>query len=313
MAADLGGTQMRAALVGRDGRVHHRITRYTRADEGRARVVDRFVGMLRRTASSIATESPVGVGLSLASPVEPETGVMRNPPNLPGWDGYTLKPVLEQGLSLRVSAGNDATLAALAEHRYGAGRPYSHFVYMTLSTGIGGGLILDGKPYTGAGGYGGEVGHVTIDRNGPVCGCGNVGCLEAAASGTAVARLTRERLAAGQPATLLGDEEDGPDSERVFQAARLGDPLAKAVVQEVGASLGVGIVSLLNAFDPQAFVIGGGMSGSLDLLLPAVDQEIARHAMVHHREGVPIVKSELSDDAGMVGAAVLVFEAYGPG
>ena len=108
--------------------------------------------------------------------------------------------VLEQGLSLRVSAGNDATLAALAEHRYGAGRPYSHFVYMTLSTGIGGGLILDGKPYTGAGGYGGEVGHVTIDRNGPVCGCGNVGCLEAAASGTAVTRLTRERLAAGQPA-----------------------------------------------------------------------------------------------------------------
>ena len=219
---------MRVALIGRDGRVHHRIARRTRADEGRARVVDRFVGMLRRTASSIATESPVGVGLSLASPVEPETGVMRNPPNLPGWDGYTLKPVLEQSLSLRVSAGNDATLAALAEHRYGAGRPYSHFVYMTLSTGIGGGLILDGKPYTGAGGYAGEVGHVTIDRSGPVCGCGNVGCLEALASGTAVARLIRERLAAGQPATLLGDEEDGPDSERVFQAARLGDPLAKA-------------------------------------------------------------------------------------
>ena len=294
---------MRAAVVRRDGRVIRRAWEPTLAAEGRARVSGRLAAMLRQTAEAAPGEL-AGVGLSLASPVEPETGVMHSPPNLPGWDGYSLKPLLEEALSLPVSAGNDATLAALAEHRYGAGRPYDHFVYLTLSTGIGGGLVLDGKLYAGSGGYGGEVGHLTIDRGGPPCGCGNTGCLEAFASGTAVARLARQRLAAGEPSPHLGGE---PDAEAVFAAARQDDPLAAAVVREVGESLGVGIASLLNAFDPEAFVIGGGMSASLDLLLPAIQREAARRALPHGRRGVPIVTSELSDDAGLLGAAALAF------
>ena len=295
---------MRAAAVDEEGRVRGRVSQRTHAHEGRASVVERFVGMLLR-AGSIAPESPVGVGLSLASPVEPETGVMRNPPNLPGWDGYTLKPLLERRLSLPVSAANDATLAALAEHRYGAGSPYSSFIYITLSTGIGGGLILDGKPYLGARGFAGEVGHVTIDRGGPVCGCGNVGCLEALASGTAVARIARERIAAGGEKGLLHGHGGALDSEAVFRAARLGDPTAQEIVQEVGESLGAGIVSLMAAFDLEAFVVGGGMSESLDLLLPGIERRVALHAMEHHREGVPIVKSQLGDDAGLIGAGVM--------
>ena len=313
LVADLGGTRTRVALADRAGKVHHRVVAPTDAHTGREAVVARLLTALQGVASQVRREQLVGVGVSLAGPTDPQTGKMHNPPNLPGWDGYSLKPFLRERLSLEASFGNDANLAALAEHTHGAGRPYSHMVYMTLSTGIGGGVILDGRLYTGAHGYAGEVGHITIDRNGPVCNCGNVGCLEAMASGTAVARMAAERIASGEAAGFPGSKASAPDARAVFEAARSGDSVAKSIVREVSTNLGVGIVSLLHAFDPEAIVVGGGMSENLNLLLPGVDREIELHAMAHQRRGIPIVKSELGDDVGLIGAAVLAFEAYDGG
>ena len=311
LVADLGGTQMRVALVDRAGQMHHRSTASTDAHTGRDAVVERLVVAFEHAISETGPERPIGVGVSLAGPTDPETGVMHNPPNLPGWDGYSLKPLLETRLSLRASFGNDATLAAVAEHKHGAGRPFRHMVYMTLSTGIGGGVIIDGRLYTGARGYAGEIGHVTIDRNGPTCNCGNVGCLEAMASGTAMARMAAERLSSGEVTSLSGREGAAPDARAVFEAARSGDAVAEGIVQEVATNLGIGIVSLLHAFDPEAIVIGGGLSNSLDLLLPGITGEMERHVMAQQRGRVKIVKSELGDDVGLIGAAVLAFEASG--
>lgn len=289
LVADLGGTRMRAALADRLGRIHNRTTAPTRAHEGKEHVVKRFVALLQETASSIAPERPISVAVAQASPTDPNTGEMHNPPNLPGWNGYSLKPLLQDSFTLEASFGNDANLAALAEHEHGAGRPYSHMVYMTLSTGIGGGVILDGKLHTGAGGFAGEVGHISIDRNGPTCNCGNVGCLEAMASGTAVARMAKERIASGEVAESQWAAVGAPDARAVFEAARSGDPVAKSIVREVSTNLGIGIVSLIHAFDPEAIVIGGGLSNSLDLLLPGVTGEIELHAMAQQRGRVTIL------------------------
>ena len=313
LTADLGGTQIRVALVDRDGGIPNRYAAPTLAHLGRDEVVNRLVAALERVASVARPESLVGIGVSLAGPTDPETGVMYNPPNLPGWDGFSLKPVLEDRLSLRASLANDATLAALGEHVYGAWRGYSHLVYMTISTGIGGGIIVDGKLYTGHRGFAGEVGHITIDRNGPQCNCGNVGCLEALASGTAVARMAQERLAGGAASLLpemAGGDPKQVDARMVAEAAASGDALAQAIMGEVATSLGIGIVSLLHAFDPEVIVIGGGMSASLDLLLPGIAREIESHAMVQQRGKMPVVRSELGDNAGLLGAAALAFGAY---
>jgi len=204
LVADLGGTQMRVALVDRVGQMQHWSMAPTDAHTGRDAVVERLVYAFECAISEIRPERPIGVGVSLASPIDAGTGVMHNPPNLPGWDGYSLKSVLGERLSLRVSFGNDAALAAVAEHMHGAGRPYRHMVYMTLSTGIGGGVIIDGRLYTGARGYAGEIGHVTIDRNGPTCNCGNVGCLEAMASGTAHKSVRQRGCCSGRTGGIRG-------------------------------------------------------------------------------------------------------------
>ena len=310
LAADLGGTQIRVAIVDRQGGILERHAIPTLAQRPRDDVVRRFVEALKQVAENVEVVALAGVGVSLASPTDPETGVMYNPPNLPGWDGFSLKPVIEAELSLDASCANDATLAALAEQKYGAGRGYKHLIYMTLSTGIGGGIVIDGRLYTGRGGFAGEVGHITVDRNGPRCNCGNVGCLEAVASGTAVARMARERIGAGGASVLSGVAQDRLDARAVADAARSGDALAMAMMDEVGVSLGCGIVSLLNIFDPEVIVVGGGLSQSLDLLERGIAGEIEAHAMAHHRGRMPIVKSELGDDVSLLGAAGLAFDAY---
>lgn len=315
LVADLGGTRTRVALVDRDGTIVQRHATETLASEGRDRVMNRLAEALEYVANTTDRKTLVGIGLSVASPTDPETGEMYNPPNLPGdeWHLFSPKPMLEERFSLPVSLANDATLGAIGEHAYGAGRGYKNMIYMTISTGIGGGVIMDGKLYTGWKGFAAEIGHITIDRNGPLDNCGNVGCLEVLASGTAIARMARERLDAGRTSTLPdiaeGDLEN-IDARMVADAAKSGDDLSKELMDEAATNLGIGIVSLMHVFDPEAIVVGGGMTQNLDMLLPGITREIRRHAMAHLRERNPIVLSELGDDVSLLGAAALSFETY---
>ena len=311
LVADVGGTRTRVALVDATGAIVVRHSAETLAREGRAAVMNRLADALEYVASERRTEIK-GVGLSLASPVEPGTGVMYNPPNLGSeWHLFTPIPMLQERLSLPVYAENDATLGALGEHAFGAGRGCDNMVYMTVSTGIGGGIIIGGNLYTGTNGFGGEIGHMTIDQNGPLDNCGNVGCLEALASGTALARMAQERIEAGERSVMLafaGGDIKAVDARIVVQAAQQDDALAQSLMQEVGRSLASGIITLMHIFDPQLIVIGGGLGQNLDMFMPTIESEVKSRAMAHFQGEVPVAKSQLGDDVSLLGAAALVFK-----
>ena len=314
LAADIGGTNIRVALFDREGRISHRRSVLTEASQGKDAALERLADAMEAVKALAEPDTLVGAGVSLAGPTDPDTGVMYDPPNLPGWDGFSPVPVLEERLSLSVAAANDASLGALAEHRYGAGRGHRHIIYMTVSTGIGGGIVVDGELYTGSRGFAGEIGHISIASDGPRCNCGNAGCLEVMASGTAVARIAQERLAAGEASTLLDDAQGDlsrVDAPMVAEGAKAGDELARSIMDQVATNLGVGLVSLLHIFDPDVIAIGGGMSQNLELLLPGIAAEIDRHAMSQHRGRMPVVKTELGDDVSLLGAATLAFTTFG--
>ena len=307
LAADVGGTNMRAAIVGEDGHIQERRSVPTMADEPVKAVMDRFLALMTEVRGTVDSDEVVGAGVAVAGPTEPQTGTMRNPPNLPQFDGYSPKRALEEALELPAVVANDATLAALGEHRYGAGRGYDDLIYMTISTGVGGGVVMGGRLYHGARGFAAEVGQMVIDPDGPECSGGNRGCVEALCSGTAVARIANERLAAGEDSVLTDEGGRGVDSRMVVDAARAGDGFSMRVLEEVGANLGICLVNLLHVLDPEIIVIGGGMSNALDLMLPSIDAEIDRRYMIKEGARARIVKSEIGDEVGLLGAAAAVF------
>ena len=315
LVADLGGTQTRVALVDAAGAVAARHSTETLAREGRDAVMNRLAEALEHVASFDTSSSITGVGLSLASPVEPETGVMYNPPNLgPEWHMYTPIPFLRERLNLPVVAENDATLGAVGEHAYGAGRGCGNMVYMTVSTGIGGGVIINDRLYTGTNGFGGEIGHMTIDQNGPTCNCGNIGCLEALASGAALARMSQAGLRAGESSImpeLAGGEIDAVDARIVVQAARRDDKFALSLMRQATHSLASGIISLMHIFDPELIVIGGSLGQNLEEFMPIIESEVKNHSMAHFQGAFPIAMSQLGDDVSLLGAAALVFSRTG--
>jgi glucokinase len=225
---------------------------------------------------------------------------------------FPMKARLEKEFGISVFVGNDANLAALGEQHYGAGRGVKHMIYMTISTGVGGGIIADGKLYLGWRGFAGEVGHQTLEARGPLCRCGNIGCLEVLAAGPAILRDARAALHGGRDSRLRamvnGDLEklSGP---MVMQAAREGDSLARELYERAGFYIGLEIVNLLHAFDTQFFVLGGSVAvHAWDFLYPSMVAALDKHAMPSMRRGVRIVQAQLGDDVGLLGAAALAID-----
>jgi len=310
LALDLGGTRFRLALVDQTGKLHRRFVALTHAEDGREQVLRRIKEAAREMTSSVGLETVQGMGIAAPGPIDPVSGVLLTPPNLPGWENTPLKSLFEEEFRFPVYVGNDANLAALGEHRYGAARGVDDFVYITISTGIGGGIISGGRLLLGAKGLAGEVGHMTIDLQGPQCSCGNTGCWEAMASGSAIARTAIERIKGGRESvitSLVGAELEKVTAETVEQAARSGDPLAQEVMAEAGTLIGVGLVNLIHIFNPRLIVIGGGVSKAGDLIFEPARRIIAQRAMPPFRE-VEIIPAALGDDAGLLGAAVLVLD-----
>ncbi len=311
LAADIGGTRMRAALIDTNGRVAQRRAQDTNGIHGPEQAMERLADDLKGLASSASPQSIVGLGLAVASSFDTTRGVMFSPPNLPAWHNFAPGAYLKRKLGYKTFARNDANLAVLGELRFGAGRGLRHLVYLTISTGVGGGIIIDGKMYEGYRGMGAELGHMTIEKDGPLCGCGNRGCLEALASGTAIARTAREGLASGKSSSLLalaGGDINKVDARVVGQAARAGDAFAREIMRDASYNIGVTIAGLLNFFDPEMVILGGGVSNDLDMMMPFIMEAVRTRTMAHNREPVPIVRSRLGDDAGLVGAAALAFD-----
>ncbi|MFB3816743.1 MAG: ROK family protein [Candidatus Methylomirabilales bacterium] len=303
LAIDIGGTKLAAGIVERSGGILARGEVPTRAADGPEAVLDRIVALGTRLLGDPAARGVTGVGVCSPGPLDRAAGVVLSPPNLPGWDRVPLVSRLRAAFGLPVVLDNDANAAALAEFRYGAGRGACSLAYFTVSTGIGGGIVLDGKLRHGVGDAAGEFGHMTVLPDGPACPCGNRGCLETLASGTAIARAARERLSGPAPSRL----RDVPDvtAAEVARFAAAGDRVAREVWERAVRFLAQGVATVVTILAPERVVLGGGVTEAGELLFAPLREEVRRRVGLVPVEKIPIVRAALRRDVGILGAAAL--------
>ena len=285
----------------------------TQADEGPQSVINRIFSAIDHLLSlrNIEPAKLDSISIAAAGVIDFDKGVITASPNLPGWYDIPLRGIVREKYGVNTFLINDADAAALGEHRFGAGKGVNTLVYLTVSTGIGGGIIINGKLHTGLHGSAGEIGHMTIDVNGPKCNCGNVGCWETLASGTAMAKEAIRRISQGEKSSLteiVDGKIENITAEEVSLAAQGGDSLALEVISKVATYLGVGMVNLVNIFDPEMIIVGGGMAKMGDLLLSPARQVVRERAFTLSAQAVRIVPAKLGDDAGVLGAAVFAFQ-----
>lgn len=328
IGVDLGGTKIYTALADKEGKILSEIKVPTEAHRGKEHVIKLIcdtVAEVQRQAGAAGEVLAVGIGAP--GPLDARQGVIHFAPNLQ-WRDVPIKAILEKELNLPVAVDNDANLAALGEYVYGAGRGTQHMVYVTVSTGVGAGLILKGELYHGVGFGAGEIGHMIVDPGGPRCGCGNYGCLEALASGTAMAREARRLVETGAGAGILAEAgsskegavkegavkegaiEEGTVKEAITaevlgRAAARGDGEAVAILNQAGSALGIGLANVINLLNPEVIVLGGGALGVGRPLWEAMEREVDCRSVEASRRQVRIVKAELDGLQGLMGAIAL--------
>jgi glucokinase len=303
---DVGGTNVRAGLVDTSGQIVEQ--QRTATPDDRRKRLDSIIELVSSVAERTGvTGLPVGVG---AAGLVDLDGVVRYAPNL-DWRDAPLRAELADALGVHVNVENDAAAAAWGEYRVGAAQHAEGGALMlTVGTGVGGGLVIDDRLIRGATGIGGEFGHIIIDEGGPRCPCGNDGCLEAMASGTAIGRMAREAVDGGTDPDSALHKVAVVTGTAVTEAAKAGDQLAIRILCAAGGWLGVGIASLVNGLDPEVVIIGGGVLSAGDLLIePAVEAYHARVIAREHRAVPPVLRAQLGDDAGLIGAALLAAES----
>jgi glucokinase len=296
LGVDIGGTNIKVATVSDRGRVRVRGLIETAPAEGPTRAFAR----IHQAARSLAARTGIhGVGVGCAGLIDARRGILRASPNLKAWEGAALGRLARAHFSVPVVIENDATSAAYGES-FVRGARGRNLVALTLGTGVGGGIVVDGRVVRGAHGYGGEIGHMTVDPDGPRCRCGARGCLEAYAGSYGVVRLARAAL------RRRGRRPTGRLTPRaVMEAARSGDAAARDAVRAVGEALGIAIASMIDVVNPSIVTVGGGIAGAFDLLEPHVRRMVRRHAFRESAYGVTIERFRLGNDAALVGAAML--------
>ncbi len=309
IAVDIGGTQIRVALLDEYFSILGKESGPTGFDSDPMDVCVNMMDMIRSLPNESQLAKVLGVGIS-APTVGSSTGVLINPPNLPNWNGFSITDFITNELSIPVTASNDASLAALGESRFGAGVGVDNMLYYTLSTGVGGGIIVGGKLYEGKTGFAGELGHMTVNPMGVMCNCGNRGCLEAYASGPSIARIGRRAVEMGKITCL--STEDIINTKDIFDGSFAGDYVCREIVEEAGRHLAIGITSAMHMFEPERIVIGGGMSAGFDQMIPHINRHISQHAMAHFYGKMDIRLAELGDDSALIGAACHLKDNYFP-
>lgn len=324
VGVDLGGTQIRTAVL-HGATLESRIGLLTGEDPTPDRIIPRILQSIQQALDEAETtlDHIAGIGIGVPGPLNSRTGVVFAPPNLPGWNEVPLRDIFEEHFNLPIFVENDANAAALGEYMFGAGRGSNDMVYLTISTGIGGGVVIDGKILQGTSGTAAELGHMTIDWHGERCNCGNIGCLESITSGTAIAHRANKMIALGQGRALLDfallhqKQEEIPISNShlsalhvtahtVAQAAQAGIPLACEIIATAAEALGVGLVNIIHIFNPELIILGGGVSQMGSLLLEPAMRIVEKRTMRFPRDAVRIVMAELGADVGLVGAGALV-------
>lgn len=313
LGIDIGGTKLAVGVATPGGRLLSDLQRPSDAADGPDAMIERVVEMSRAVVADagLELEQIDAIGIGCGGPLDPWRGVILNALNNPGWINVPLVAHIEAELGRPAQLDNDANAAALGEHRFGAGRGVASMVYLTVSTGVGGGLILDDRLYHGANGNAGELGHISVRvSGGRPCHCGSVGCIEAYCSGTNIAERMREALAGGATSSIRRDPADITAAD-VADAARDGDPLAGTVWAESMELLGGGIVSIIHAFNPELVVLGGGVTRAGDLFFDPVRRVVAERAMPWLAEAVRIVPAELGGMTGVLGAVAVAVERIG--
>jgi glucokinase len=293
-----------------------RIYCLTLAREGPARVINRLIEAIGRAIEKAGMEIGQigGIGVAAAGIIDINRGLVSDSPNLPRWHNIPLRDMLADSLRKPVFLLNDANAAALEEHKMGAGCGLDNLIYITVSTGIGGGMIINGELYNGTDGCAAEIGHMIIKIDGPVCKCGKRGCLESMASGTAIANLAQMRLRRGEESIMIGMADNkvgGVTAEVVAAAARKRDALALAVIEESAGYLGIGLANLVNLMNPQMIIIGGGVSKMGEMLLGPARKSMKKHAFNLPARTVRLVRPRLGADAELTGAAIYALEKLG--
>ena len=310
VGVDLGGTYIRAALADEDGALRERRKVETLAREG----VEAVVGRIVRAVEEVSVPGVAALGICSPGPLSSRTGIVYSPPNLHGWHDVPLAGMLEERLGIPVFLGNDANAAALGEFAYGAGRGFGHVIYVTVSTGVGGGIISDGRLLEGQRGAAGEIGHVIVEPGGPLCGCGNRGCLEALIAGPAIACQAREAIASGRE-TSIGElaetDPHGVTAEVVGRAAAAGDTLARELLETTGRRLGTALLGLVHLFNPQVIIVGGGVTNAGELLMKPARDTMFAGLMPIFEEDLEVVPPYLGADAGLYGAVALARRTAG--
>lgn len=309
---DVGGTNLRGALVSTDGKIINRMKIASDADKGIDAVIDNLVRLIKGISGG---EEVSAVGFGIPGIIDFKAGIITQAPNICNVNNYPIRENLRARLgdAIPVIIENDANCAAVGEWWMGAGKDAGSLVMITLGTGVGGGIILDGKLWRGADGFGGEVGHMTIYPDGPRCNCGNYGCLEVYSSATGIRRMVRETLSDPDTKTalreLVRDEDPGRIPEAVMKAALEGDRAALGIWEQFGTALGIGTASLVNILNVEMIVLGGGVSLAWDMFIDRAVAELKRRALRAPAERVRVMKSVLGDDEGIIGASYLALDA----
>jgi glucokinase len=297
IAVDIGGTQIRTAIYTHND-VKPTEHRRNSTQSGEGTVFDRMTTLIASVWQNGQVEA---ISVAAAGPVDPQTGLIIKASNIPGWENFPLRGRLLERFHVPVFVGNDANLAALGEWKYGAGQGHDDLLYLTISTGIGGGVISHGRLLEGAHGMAAELGHIVVLPDGPLCACGVRGHLEAIAAGPGIARYVSEQIARGRPSRLAtGTDFSARD---VAEAARLGDELACEAFQRAGEFIGQAVADFLHIFNPSIVIFGGGVSRSGSLLLDPVRDSMQRHVMAKaYLDDLQITTAQLGDDVGLLGA-----------
>jgi glucokinase len=336
IGVDLGGTNLRIAAVTAPGKLIEKVTLGTQVSLGRDHVLNEMCAAIRQLSEKYRpTGKLLGVGIGVPGIIHLATGRIYESPNLPGWADSPVRDEIEQRLGARVFLENDANAAALGEKWLGAGREVPHMAMITLGTGVGGGIVLNGSVWHGMNGMAGELGHVTVEPNGALCGCGNHGCVEAYSSATAVVRMAKEAIASGKAPGLEAAAGTDPEfsSKSVYNLAIQGDEDARGIYQRVGWALGIMIAGLVNTLNLNMYVIGGGVASAWDAFSPALFAELRQRSLVYaatdpsgHADGgkgaaarmenrtaekTIVTRAMIGSDAGLFGAARIPLIASG--
>jgi glucokinase len=316
IGVDIGGTKIAAGLVGHDGRITHQVRVPMICNEGSASGMAAVVSAIDLVTAKIGDVSQAGgmiggIGICSPGPLDPNTGIVINPPNLPCWRNFPLAAEISRVYSLPVKLDNDANAAALAEALWGSGRGYRNVFYVTIGTGIGTGIVFDGRIYHGRTGAAGEGGHVTINYQGPRCGCGKRGCIEVLASGPAIARRAQDKLretpsSDSELLHLAKGNINKVTSEMVGQAYGTGDAVAKEVLRETVELLSVWLGNMVDLLEPDVMIIGGGVASILAPLFEEIRERIPACSVNSRCQEIPLLTASYGIDSGIAGGAALV-------